>query len=121
LPCGDGLADPFGTVPGGPRRRLASMSVHPAASPGAGTTGPHANADAHRGAPENSLWLRVLLVVGTTLTAVSFGAMVLLLASYFLNVTAWPVFYWFGLYGLPLGFALMLAYVVSKAVLRRRA
>lgn len=47
--------------------------------------------------------------------------MVLLLVSYFLQITAWPVFYWFGLFGLPLGFALMLVYVIVKAVLRRRA
>lgn len=70
---------------------------------------------------ETSVWLRSLLVAGVALTAVSFAAMVLLLVSYFLTVTAWPVFFWFGLYGLPLGFALMLAYVVAKAVLRRRA
>lgn len=71
--------------------------------------------------PESSLWLRALLVVGGMLTAMSFGAMVLLLVSYFLQITAWPVFYWFGLFGFPLGFALMLSYVVIKAVLRRRA
>ena len=71
--------------------------------------------------PESSPWLRALPIVGGALTAVSFAAMVLLLASYFLEITAWPVFYWFGLFGLPLGFVLMLAYVVSKAVLRRRA
>jgi uncharacterized membrane protein len=100
-------------VPVDPRRRLERMSVDPAVPSGA--------ADVRRGAPENSTWLRVLLVAGAALTAVSFAAMVLLLASYFLNVTAWPVFYWFGLYGLPLGFVLMLAYVVAKAVLRRRA
>ncbi|MEW1981031.1 hypothetical protein AB0333_08900 [Citricoccus sp. NPDC079358] len=71
--------------------------------------------------PETSLWLRALLIVGATLTAVSFAATVLLLVSYFLTVTAWPLFYWFGLYGLPLSFVLMLTYVVAKAVLRRRA
>lgn len=70
---------------------------------------------------ETSPWLRSLLVAGVTLTVVSFAATVLLLVSYFLAVTAWPLFFWFGLYGLPLGFALMLAYVVTKAVLRRRA
>ncbi len=70
---------------------------------------------------ESSPWLRALLVAGVALTVVSFAATVLLLVSYFLSVTPWPVFYWFGLYGLPLGFLLMLAYVVAKAVLRRRA
>lgn len=91
-----------------PGSRLEVMSARPLAAPA-----PHS--------PETSLWLRTLLVAGAALTVVSFAAMVLLLVSYFLSVTAWPVFYWFGLYGLPLGFALMLAYVVAKAVLRRRA
>lgn len=88
--------------------RLERMSARPLAVPA-----PHS--------PESSPWLRTLLVVGAALTVVSFAATVLLLVSYFLSVTAWPVFYWFGLYGLPLGFFLMLAYVVTKAVLRRRA
>ena len=38
-----------------------------------------------------------------------------------MRVDAWPVFFWFGLFGLPLGFALMLSYVVSAAIVRRRA
>ncbi|QCU78772.1 hypothetical protein E7744_11945 [Citricoccus sp. SGAir0253] len=88
------------------------MSVRPATSPET-PPGPAST--------EASPWLRLLLIAGGALTAASFAALVLLLASYFLQVTAWPVFYWFGLYGLPLGFALMLAYVVAKAVLRRRA
>lgn len=93
------------------------MSVPPVTSPDATvTTGPAAAPN-----PESSLWLRGLLIAGGALTAVSFAAMVLLLASYFLEITAWPVFYWFGLFGLPLGFFLMLSYVVIKAVLRRRA
>jgi uncharacterized membrane protein len=93
------------------------MSVRPATSPEAPVaTGPAAGSN-----PESSPWLRALLIVGGALTAVSFAATVLLLASYFLQITAWPVFYWFGLFGLPLGFALMLAFVVIKAVLRRRA
>ncbi len=93
------------------------MSVRPVTSPDAsGAVGPAAGSN-----PESSPWLRALLVLGGALTAVSFAAMVLLLASYFLEITAWPVFYWFGLFGLPLGFALMLSYVVIKAVLRRRA
>ncbi|MGD6980854.1 MULTISPECIES: hypothetical protein [Citricoccus] len=93
------------------------MSVRPATSPEASlATGPAAGSN-----PESLPWLRALLIAGGTLTAVSFAATVLLLASYFLQITAWPVFYWFGLFGLPLGFALMLAFVVIKAVLRRRA
>jgi uncharacterized membrane protein len=93
------------------------MSFRPATSPDASVTaGPATDPN-----PESSPWLRALPIVGGALTAVSFAAMVLLLASYFLEITAWPVFYWFGLFGLPLGFVLMLAYVVSKAVLRRRA
>lgn len=92
------------------------MSVRPATSPQA-PAGPGPAGSS----PESSPWLRALLIVGAALTAVSFAAMVLLLASYFLQITAWPVFYWFGLFGLPLGFALMLVYVIVKAVLRRRA
>ena len=94
--------------PLGSRRRLVAMSARPFAAPA-----PHSL--------ETSPWLRGLLVAGVALTVVSFAATVLLLVSYFLSVSAWPVFFWFGLYGLPLGFALMLAYVVAKAVLRRRA
>jgi uncharacterized membrane protein len=93
------------------------MSVRPVTSPDASLAAGLAG-DSN---PESSPWLRALLVVGGALTAVSFAAMVLLLASYFLKITAWPVFYWFGLFGLPLGFVLMLSYVVIKAVLRRRA
>lgn len=95
------------------------MSVRPFASPDVrvhGSTGTAAPST-----KETSLWLRALLIVGATLTAVSCAATVLLLVSYFLSVTAWPLFYWFGLYGLPLSFVLMLTYVVAKAVLRRRA
>ncbi|NUL44247.1 hypothetical protein F7P69_03415 [Cellulosimicrobium funkei] len=95
------------------------MSVRPFVSPDARA---HGGTDtAALSTTETSLWLRALLIVGATLTAVSFAATVLLLVSYFLDVTAWPLFYWFGLYGLPLGFALMLTYVVAKAILRRRA
>lgn len=95
------------------------MSVRPIVSPDARVHG--SPTTAAPSATETSLWLRALLIVGATLTAVSFAATVLLLVSYFLDVTAWPLFYWFGLYGLPLGFVLMLTYVVAKAVLRRRA
>lgn len=93
------------------------MSVRPATSPQA----PSGPGPAAGSSPESSPWLRALLIAGAALTAVSFAAMVLLLVSYFLQITAWPVFYWFGLFGLPLGFALMLVYVIVKAVLRRRA
>lgn len=55
------------------------------------------------------------------ITVTSSLALILLLVSYFMRVDAWPVFYWFGLFGLPLGFALMLGYVVSAAIVRRRA
>lgn len=92
------------------------MSAPSATSPDGAHAAPATGSD-----PESSPWLRALLIGGAALTAVSFAAMVLLLVSYFIQITAWPVFYWFGLYGLPLGFALMLAYVVVKAVLRRRA
>lgn len=65
--------------------------------------------------------LRLMLWVGVALTLVSFAALILLLASYFLQLEAWPAFYWFGLFGLPAGFALMMAYVVVAAILRRRS
>ncbi|MFC7403221.1 hypothetical protein [Citricoccus sp. GCM10030269] len=97
------------------------MPARPASSLHTGVHGSPSDADFPPHHPENSPWLRVLLVAGAALTAVSFACLVLLLASYFLTITAWPVFYWFGLYGFPLGFALMLAFVVTKAVLRRRA
>ncbi|VXA99224.1 hypothetical protein [Citricoccus sp. K5] len=95
------------------------MSARPIVSPDARIHG--SPTTAAPSTSETSPWLRALLIVGATLTAVSFAATVLLLVSYFLSVTAWPLFYWFGLYGLPLGFVLMLTYVVAKAVLRRRA
>lgn len=72
-------------------------------------------------AQDRSPWLRTLLYCGVAVTAVSAVAMVLLLVSYFIKVDPWPVFFWFGLYGLPLGFVLMLAYVISAAIARRRS
>lgn len=55
------------------------------------------------------------------ITVASGLSLVLLLVSYFMRVDAWPVFFWFGLFGLPLGFVLMLSYVVWAAIVRRRA
>lgn len=72
-------------------------------------------------AQDRSPGLRILLFAGVALTVASGAALILLLVSYFMTIDAWPVFYWFGLFGLPLGFALMLTYVVASAVVRRRA
>lgn len=72
-------------------------------------------------AQDRSPWLRVLLYSGVLITVASGLALVLLLVSYFMRVDAWPVFFWFGLFGLPLGFAVMLSYVVWAAIVRRRA
>ena len=62
-------------------------------------------------APRTTTNVAVGLVVG----------LVLLLVSYFISLEPWPVFYWLGLFGLPLGFALMLGYVVAAAIARRRS
>lgn len=84
---------------------------------GASSPSPAAPAQAQ----DRSPWLRALLYSGVLITVTSSLALILLLVSYFMHVDAWPVFYWFGLFGLPLGFALMLGYVVSAAIVRRRA
>lgn len=70
---------------------------------------------------DRSPWLRALLYAGIVITVASGLALILLLVSYFMQVDAWPVFYWFGLFGLPLGFALMFGYVITAAIARRRS
>ena len=66
--------------------------------------------------------LRMLLAVGVTVTAVSGLALVGALASYFLDATPafLPVLYGLSLFGLPLGFTLMVLFVVVSAVRRSR-
>lgn len=74
-----------------------------------------------RSVQEQSPALRALLYSGVAITVLSALGLALLLVSYFISLEPWPVFYWLGLFGLPLGFALMLGYVVAAAIARRRS
>ena len=66
--------------------------------------------------------LRTLLAVGVAVTALSGLALIGALASYFLGVTLayLPVLYGLSLFGLPLGFTLMVLHMVVSAVRRSR-
>lgn len=67
--------------------------------------------------------LRAVLVVGVLVTAVSGLALIGVLASYFAGAAPafLPALYALSLFGLPLGFTLMVLYVVLSAVRRSRA
>lgn len=62
----------------------------------------------------------VVLALGVTVTAVSFIALLGLLAAYFFSWPAVPALYALALFGLPVGFALMVLHVVLGAVRRSR-
>ena len=62
----------------------------------------------------------VVLVAGVAVTAVSALALVALLAAYFLSWPASPALFALALFGLPVGFGLMLLHVVLGAVRRAR-
>ncbi len=62
----------------------------------------------------------VVLVLGVTVTAVSFVALLGLLAAYFFSWPAVPALYALAMFGLPVGFSLMLLHVVLGAVRRSR-
>ncbi|SJN16204.1 hypothetical protein FM117_00310 [Micrococcus luteus Mu201] len=62
----------------------------------------------------------VVLVLGVAVTAVSALALVALLAAYFLAWPASPALFALALFGLPVGFGLMLLHVVLGAVRRSR-
>lgn len=90
--------------------RVAGMSqttARPAPSPSA----PAADRRGGRG---------VVLVLGVTVTAVSFVALLGLLAAYFFSWPAVPALYALAMFGLPVGFSLMLLHVVLGAVRRAR-
>ena len=90
--------------------RVASMSqttARPAPAPSA----PAADRRGGRG---------VVLVLGVTVTAVSFVALLGLLAAYFFSWPAVPALYALAMFGLPVGFSLMLLHVVLGAVRRSR-
>ena len=55
-----------------------------------------------------------------TVTAVSFVALLGLLAAYFFSWPAVPALYALAMFGLPVGFSLMLLHVVLSAVRRSR-
>lgn len=92
--------------------RVAGMSqttARPAPSPSA--PAPAADRRGGRG---------VVLVLGVTVTAVSFVALLGLLAAYFFSWPAVPALYALAMFGLPVGFSLMLLHVVLGAVGRSR-
>lgn len=62
----------------------------------------------------------VVLVLGVAVTAVSALALVALLVAYFLAWPASPALFALALFGLPVGFGLMLLHVVLGAVRRSR-
>ncbi|GAB3850209.1 hypothetical protein [Nesterenkonia populi] len=61
---------------------------------------------------------RAALILGVIITAVSFVALLVILSLYFVETTPHAALYWLSLWGLPLGFMLMLSYVLLA--LRRR-
>ncbi|MGC5049006.1 hypothetical protein [Micrococcus porci] len=67
--------------------------------------------------------LRVMLTAGVVLTVVSGLGLLGALAAYFLHAAPafLPALYAVSLFGLPLGFTLMVLHVVLSAVLRARS
>lgn len=63
--------------------------------------------------------LRVLLWVGVIVTLASFLATIALLVVYFVDAAQPPALFWLGLYAFPVGFALVLVYLVGSALHRR--
>ncbi|WP_146340815.1 hypothetical protein [Nesterenkonia sp. NBAIMH1] len=61
---------------------------------------------------------RGVLILGVAVTAVSFVALLLVLVLYFADTVPHASLYWLSLWGLPIGFVLMLSYVLLA--LRRR-
>lgn len=61
---------------------------------------------------------RAALILGVIITAVSFAALLVVLALYFVETVPHASLYWLSLWGLPLGFVLMVSYVLLA--LRRR-
>ena len=64
---------------------------------------------------------RAVLVAGAAVTLVSALALLALLGAYFLSAPAVPALYRLPLYGLPVGFGLLVLYLVLSAVGRGRA
>lgn len=65
-------------------------------------------------------WLRTMTWAATAITIVCFIALVIILIGYFMQTEVWSGFYAAGLFGLPLGFGLMLLALVISSVQRRR-
>lgn len=64
--------------------------------------------------------LSLLLWAGVAITAVSLLALVVMLFLYFQDQDPAPVLSWLGLFGLPIGFGLLMVHVITSAILRRR-
>lgn len=64
--------------------------------------------------------MRVLLWGGVVVTLASFVATLALLVVYFVGSTQLPALFWLALFAFPVGFALILVYLVAAALLRRR-
>ncbi len=65
-------------------------------------------------------WLRTLTWVATLVTIVCFIALVIILVGYFIETEVWSGFYAAGLFGLPLGFGLMILALIISSIQRRR-
>lgn len=66
------------------------------------------------------LGLQVLLWVGVAITLVSFVATLALLVVYFVGTAQLPALFWLALFAFPVGFTLILLYLVIAALRRRR-
>lgn len=66
------------------------------------------------------LALRVLLWVGVVITLASFAATLTLLVVYFVGTSQLPALFWLALFAFPVGFTLILIYLMAAALLRRR-
>ncbi|WBL19110.1 hypothetical protein [Citricoccus sp. NR2] len=64
--------------------------------------------------------LQVLLWVGVVMTLASFVATVALLVVYFVGTAQLPALFWLALFAFPIGFTLILLYLVIAALRRRR-
>ncbi|WP_150461949.1 hypothetical protein [Nesterenkonia ebinurensis] len=63
---------------------------------------------------------RTSLLLGVSITAASFAALLIILGLYFAEAIPHPGLYWAALWGFPVGFALMCLYLVANLKARRR-
>ncbi|AXR74097.1 MULTISPECIES: hypothetical protein [Auritidibacter] len=65
------------------------------------------------------LWLPIVLCIGVVLVVASFISLVAIVVVYFTDIHEPPFLFFMGLYGFPIGFILVLVYLVGMIVLRR--